>query len=248
MYYACWLGLLDVLNMLIKIDDSDLTRGDNEGGNTCLHICAMFDHTELLKVVIEKMKRSGMDLNKKNKGGLTALSVAHGCSNMSCFKVLHNEGALPRLMTEDFGDTLAPVDSEAMAVAQRSEGKLSPPPAETKHITRGCDDDIPNTASRPTSGTVIKVLLERAAFLKDREVLTSDSQVPVTSEWVKSITDYRPIPTVTTPTVHIGTVLSAAMRLKSLRSKQSSDNIALIQRKSVTSASPIDEDTISGDC
>ena len=193
LYYACWLGLLDVLNLLIQVDDSDLTEGDRKDGNTCLHVCAMLGHVELLEVLIKKVKRTGIGLNKKNYHGLTALSLAYECNKMDCFKLLHDEGALPQFVVSDFNSILIRKPSINLVIQydvlvfRKTRGYSLP--YKQKHT-----NNTLNVSSTASSNTIIKTLLEKAASQKVHDILKKCPQTPVTNEWIQSILNYRAAP------------------------------------------------------
>jgi ankyrin repeat protein len=197
LYYACWLGLDTVINILLNADDSDLTIGDSEKGNTCLHISAILGHLKVLKVVVEKMKKNGITLNTKNKEGWTALSLSYQCGNMSCFKLLCDAGAAAsHCINLDTVD-----ERESTAKTRETSSHLH--------------------SAVPTSNSIIKMLLEKVAYAKLAGYVQPEAQVPITSEWIKTVQDYRQ-ETRRSTTLNIASLVNITLKLKSLCNKRSS--------------------------
>ena len=217
LHYACWLGLEKTLTHLLKADDSNLTRGNYKEGNTCLHVCAIHGRLELLKVLVQKMKRNGIDLNTRNHYGQTALTLAYMHNNMECFKYLHSEGALPRHHWLDFAKIVArrPTINRIIEDSiMTARGEALPPLRESSQMKL-----MPHS---PSSGAVIAKLLAKSAHKQHNEdvYLKNDQQTPVDSEWLESVRACRASPVEPlTPIASLSTIVSATTRLKNLRKR-----------------------------
>uniref|UniRef100_A0A1X7TMI7 Uncharacterized protein n=1 Tax=Amphimedon queenslandica TaxID=400682 RepID=A0A1X7TMI7_AMPQE len=215
LYYASWLGLEKPLSLLLKSDDSNLTRGDHKEGNTCLHISAICGRLEVLKMLVQKMKRNGVSLNTRNHQGHTALTSAYIHNKMDCFEYLHNEGALPRHHWLDFARIIArrPTINRIIEDSIRSNKEKTLPPIRTTGIV---------TPQHPSSGIIIAKLLAKTAHKKHNEdiYLRNNRQVPIDADWVDTIVGCRASPVEPlTPIISLSTIVSATTRLKNLRKR-----------------------------
>ena len=257
-YYACWLGLKDVLSRLLQTDDSDLTIGDYVQGNTCLHICVMTGQFELLKILIDKMKKNGLSLSTKNKLGLTPLSLAHLHKQTACFHLLHKEGALPRYHIKDLEEILSrrmeadqvlhdnllmfakfnrtslpPISKKPCALVHNISQNY---PRSTPQLPQAClhiVQPLPELSSHPSSQVIIKSFLEKVIHIQNSPLYPSsikDQQEPITMEWIDAVRECKP-----PPETSFASIVSTAMHLQNFRARLSSANVFRQQSTPVTS-------------
>ena len=99
--YACTLTQADTVGAMLRHWDFDLNQQDC-CGNTALHVCASCGDPHVLKLLLRKMVRYGLDISVRNSSGLTPLAVALAHGHRESVVILHKSGATPRLSKEDF--------------------------------------------------------------------------------------------------------------------------------------------------
>lgn len=256
-YYACWLRLKDVFSRLLQTDDSDLTIGDSVHGNTCLHICVITGQFELLKMLIDKMKKNGLSLSTKNKLGLTPLSVAHLHQQIACFHLLYKEGGLPRYHIKDIEEILSkrmeadqvlndnllmfakfnrtslpPISKKPFALVNNTFQKY---PSSAQELPQAClhiVQPLPELSSHPSSQVMIKTFLEKVIHIQKSPLYPSSikDQEPITMEWIDTVRECKP-----PPETSFASIVSTAMHLQNLRTRLSSANVLRQQSTPVTS-------------
>ena len=99
--YACALKQADTVGAMLRHWDFDLNQQDC-CGNTALHVCASCGDPHVLKLLLRKMVRYGLDISVRNSSGLTPLAVALAHGHRESVGILHTSGATPRRSKEDF--------------------------------------------------------------------------------------------------------------------------------------------------
>lgn len=90
--HACKLGLEQLVSiMLEEASDFDLNSQDKLG-NTALHHAALSGNFVVLNLLLNKLKRFKMNVDKLNKRGETPLIVASKSGNFFCARILVSEG------------------------------------------------------------------------------------------------------------------------------------------------------------
>lgn len=221
LYHACWLGLdISTIDLLLQADDSDLTKADHLEGNTCLHVCAIFDRMETLKLLVRKMKKFGIDLNTNNNSGHTALSSAYLYNNMKCFEYLHSEGALPRHHWIDMCKILVHRPSLNRVIQDSIEARLT-----EEDITRpqllpvGTSDLETSEPTHVTSSATIKTLLVKSTHKQCNIDLyrSNEDQRPIDNEWIETIQECRSQTRSNSPSLRFSTVVSITTCLRNIR-------------------------------
>lgn len=90
--HACKRGQEQLVSiMLEETSDFDLNSQDNLG-NTALHYAAMSGNFVVLNLLLSKLKRFKLSVDKLNKKGETPLIVASKSGNFFCARILVSEG------------------------------------------------------------------------------------------------------------------------------------------------------------
>ncbi|CAF3457976.1 unnamed protein product [Rotaria socialis] len=71
--------------------DFDLSRAVDIYGNTCLHYACSTGNTDIVRSILDAMKRYSVDLSVKNHHQLTALDIACQLNHERCQNLLRNE-------------------------------------------------------------------------------------------------------------------------------------------------------------
>ncbi|XP_064623158.1 ankyrin repeat domain-containing protein 63-like [Lineus longissimus] len=88
--YACEQRCNDVVQILVK-NNVDPDLGDNDG-NTPLIYSAMVGNDKAIELLLKSFRRLGLDVDRTNKAGLTAMLVAAKHGYISCATLLSVEG------------------------------------------------------------------------------------------------------------------------------------------------------------
>lgn len=90
--HACKMGREQLVStMLEEATDFDLNAQDKQG-NTALHYAAMSGNFVVLNLILNKLKRYKLNVDKLNKNGETPLIVASRTGNFFCSRILVSEG------------------------------------------------------------------------------------------------------------------------------------------------------------
>lgn len=90
--HACKRGQEQLVSiMLEEASDFDLNSQDNQG-NTALHYAAMSGNFVVLNLLLSRLKRFKLSVDKLNKKGETPLIVASKSGNFFCARILVSEG------------------------------------------------------------------------------------------------------------------------------------------------------------
>ena len=71
--------------------DFDLSRSTDINGNTCLHYACATGNVDIVRLVLNVMKRYSTNLNVKNHSGLTPFDIASQLNHDRCQNLLRNE-------------------------------------------------------------------------------------------------------------------------------------------------------------
>lgn len=91
--HACKLGQEQLVSTMLEeaLSDFDLNSQDKQG-NTALHYAAMSGNFVVLNLLLNKLKRFKLNVDKLNKKGETPLIVASKMGNFFCARILVSEG------------------------------------------------------------------------------------------------------------------------------------------------------------
>ena len=90
--HACKLGLEQLVSIMLEEEgDFDLNSQDKLG-NTALHYAALSGNFVVLNLLLNKLKRFKLSVDKVNKRGETPLIIASKSGNFFCARILVSEG------------------------------------------------------------------------------------------------------------------------------------------------------------
>lgn len=160
--HACKLGQEQLVSiMLEETSDFDLNSQDKHG-NTALHYAALSGNFVVLNLLLSKLKRFKLSVDKLNKKGETPLIVASKSGNFFCARILVSEGKASKgardyvefKTAEEWGRTEASIRSASksplfrvmqlpprLSIDSQSRGSLN-----NVHLPKQSDNKRPNTA------------------------------------------------------------------------------------------------------
>ena len=91
--WACLMGREDMVKLFFGHPEVDLALGsiDSEG-NTNLMLASMSGNVNIVRTISKVFRRNRLDVNRANKRGKSALTIAYEKEFMECAEVLLNEG------------------------------------------------------------------------------------------------------------------------------------------------------------
>ncbi|XP_061165950.1 uncharacterized protein LOC133174860 [Saccostrea echinata] len=104
MHLACIYGRVELARILLNALDFDLTEGD-KWGNTVLHYALRAGSVPLVRLVVHAHKKYKIQMDRKNRDGLSALEEAHKFSHGRCAAII---SAAERIAEEDVELLLPP--------------------------------------------------------------------------------------------------------------------------------------------
>ncbi|CAF1067467.1 unnamed protein product [Adineta steineri] len=104
LHYAITTQRLSLVQHYIDSLDFNLNQAIDKNGNTCLHYAASTGNLEIIRLVLNVMKRYSIDLSIKNRFGLTAYDIACQTDNERCQNLLKNE-----IIHTEQSSTIAPL-------------------------------------------------------------------------------------------------------------------------------------------
>lgn len=123
--YACENGYLDAVKILVRNNaDPDMV---DAWGNTALMYAAVAGHSLVIEFLVRAFKRLGLQIDRQNKVGNSAVKVAKFLGHTECFFALTSNAKKGRENDgSPQGDALPQVSLECTAKEKRFEKKLEP--------------------------------------------------------------------------------------------------------------------------
>ncbi|XP_067679343.1 ankyrin repeat domain-containing protein 50-like [Haliotis asinina] len=87
LHYACIYERDELVKVFLHAIDFDLNQTDKHG-NTALHYCVQSGNADMVKLLVEHLQRYGLTLEKENKAGITARSLAQKLTWAECVEIL----------------------------------------------------------------------------------------------------------------------------------------------------------------
>lgn len=207
LHYACYLGLVDVVDLVSTSMDSSLYGVRNTPElNTPLHVCAAKGEDDILEIILNKASKHGrhQDINTVNKYGLTALAIAYASNQSRCVQLLYEHGGIPRYITASEwinGDAAIPLDAicdceiifnESLMVSLKYNDTAtlceSSSPGE-QDTAAGTTTIVPVGT---TSADVIKLLMSCRLYNNDSKAVSKGQQDPMNQRWLNDVHEYKP--------------------------------------------------------
>ena len=102
--YACATRNDFLLDQLLQYIDADMNTADLDG-NTCLMYAAIEGDVQVMEKILEPLVTYAVDLDVRNRRGLTAYLLALKNGNIDCAKLLQKSGASVQILdTENYWD------------------------------------------------------------------------------------------------------------------------------------------------
>ncbi|XP_026097132.1 ankyrin repeat domain-containing protein 35-like [Carassius auratus] len=136
--YACEMGHLDTVKILVK-SGADPEAAD-AWGNTALMYAAAAGHAHVLEFLVRAFKRLGLQIDRQNKVGNSALEVARYLGHKDCLQALRSHSRRVHEEDEDEDDALA----EKLSTVNISEDE---------HLQIRPTRAAPEEAMRPSVGS-----------------------------------------------------------------------------------------------
>ncbi|XP_046549963.1 LOW QUALITY PROTEIN: uncharacterized protein LOC124259807 [Haliotis rubra] len=87
LHYACIYERDALAKVFLHAIDFDLNQTDKHG-NTALHYCVQSGNVDMVKLLVEHLRRYGLSLERENRAGITARSLAQKLTWTECVELL----------------------------------------------------------------------------------------------------------------------------------------------------------------